>query len=53
MRLTLDASTLGDLSGMRAYAPAVEGLQEAAEVDLSRVEIPANRGLFVLVGRRE
>ncbi|MFQ5705054.1 MAG: glycoside hydrolase domain-containing protein [Gemmatimonadales bacterium] len=51
--LTVDPSTLGvaagAVSGLRAYAPAVEGLQDAAEVDLSQVQIPANRGLFVLV----
>ncbi len=34
---------------MRVYAPAVEGLQAEAEVDLSRVRVPANRGLFVLI----
>jgi hypothetical protein len=53
VRLTLDESILGELSQMRVYAPAVEGLQAEAEVDLSRVRVPANRGLFVLVGRRE
>jgi hypothetical protein len=49
--LTLDPATLGELSGLGAHAPAVEGLQAAAEVDLSRVVVPANQGLFVIVGR--
>ncbi len=50
--LTLDPGTLGDgVSGMRAVAPAVEGLQAAAEIDLSRVPIPANQGLFLIVRR--
>jgi hypothetical protein len=34
---------------MRAYAPAVGGLQDAAEVDLSAVRVPAGMGLFVVV----
>jgi Rib/alpha/Esp surface antigen-like repeat protein len=49
--LTLDPEVLGDLSGMQAHAPAVEGLQAAAEIDLSRVPIPANQGLFVIIER--
>jgi len=52
VRLTLDASTLGDLSQVRAHAPGVEGLQAAGEVDLSHVQVPANQGLFVLVVER-
>ena len=52
VRLTFDAGALGnDVSGMRAFAPAVEGLQAAAEIDLSRVPIPANQGLFLIVRR--
>jgi hypothetical protein len=47
--LTFDPVILGEMSGGRAYAPAVEGLQAASEVDLSRVSIPANQGLFVIV----
>ncbi|KPK61972.1 MAG: hypothetical protein AMS21_08450 [Gemmatimonas sp. SG8_38_2] len=49
VRLTFDASALGMESGWRAVAPAVEGLQSAAEVDLSAVQVPANQGLFVIV----
>jgi hypothetical protein len=48
--LRLDEEWLGRFSGMPARAPAVEGLQEAAELDLSQVLVPANQGLFVLVG---
>jgi hypothetical protein len=48
--LTLDPSTLGEFTGNPVYAPAVEGLQAAASVDLSRVPVPANQGLFLLVG---
>jgi len=36
-------------SHVRAYAPAVEGLQEAADIDLSAVRVPAGMGLFVVV----
>jgi hypothetical protein len=52
VRLTLATGTLGDMLELRAHAPAVAGLQEAAEVDVSRVRVPANQGLFVLVERR-
>lgn len=34
----------------RAFAPFVEGLQEEALIDLSRVPVPANQGLFVIIG---
>jgi len=47
--LTVDLSALGLEGGFRAYAPAVEGLQAAAELDLSAVPIPAGQGLFVVV----
>ncbi len=47
--LTLNPDALGVASGMRAQAPAVEGLQSAAEIDVSRVPVPANQGLFVIV----
>jgi hypothetical protein len=50
VRLTLEAGALGKFTGTRVYAPAVEGLQAAAELDLSSVRVPANQGLFVLVG---
>jgi len=49
VRLTVDAAALGLASGWRAFAPAVEGLQSEADVDLSAVRIPANQGLFVLI----
>ena len=35
---------------IRAYAPAVEGLQEPTEVDLSAVEVPAGMGVFLRLG---
>jgi len=47
--LQLDSETFGGASGMRARAPAVAGLQEAAEIDLSAVRVPANRGMFIIV----
>ncbi len=50
--LTLDPGRLGLVSGGLAHAPEVEGLQAAAEVDLTRVPVPANQGLFVLVAPR-
>jgi hypothetical protein len=33
-----------------ARLPAVVGLQEAAEVDLSAVLVPAGQGLWIVVG---
>jgi hypothetical protein len=36
-------------SGARALTPAVEGLQQAATVDLARLVIPANQGLWVVL----
>ena len=41
--------TSGTGTAARAYAPAVEGLQEETEVDLSAVRIPAGQGLFVVL----
>lgn len=41
----------GLLPGLRAYTPAVAGLQEFAEVDLSALRIPAGMGLWVVVER--
>jgi len=38
-------------AGIRALAPAVNGLQEAGEIDLSAVPVPAGQGLFVVVQR--
>jgi hypothetical protein len=49
VRVTLDSALLGGASAVRAHAPAVEGLQDSADVDLARVRVPANQGLFVIV----
>jgi hypothetical protein len=49
VRVTLDPEALRMTSDLRAHAPAVEGLQAAADVELLRVLVPANRGLFVIV----
>jgi len=44
---------MGDASGaetsIRAFTPAVEGLQAAGEVDLSAVKIPAGTGLWIIL----
>jgi hypothetical protein len=48
VRVTLDPALLGG-AAVRAHAPAVEGLQDSADVDLARVRVPANQGLFVIV----
>jgi hypothetical protein len=50
--VTIDRDARGVVPGGRAHAPFVEGLQTAAEVDLSQVRIPANQGLFVIVRPR-
>jgi hypothetical protein len=47
--LTVSPAVLREMPGLRAYAPEVEGLQEEAEIDLSRLRVPANQGLFVVV----
>jgi len=49
VNLTTDLAALGLAGGTSAWAPAVEGLQEAAEIDLSAVPVPAGQGLFVLL----
>jgi hypothetical protein len=51
--LSVDWEGLGLVSRTRAYAPAVEGLQAEAEVDLSAVTVPADQGLFLLVPASE
>jgi len=51
VRLRVDPEFLPVGSSARPYAPDVEGLQRAADVDLSRVRVPADRGLFVIVPR--
>ena len=47
--VAVDWNALGVAPGVHAHAPAVEGLQAAAKVDLSQVRVPANQGLFVIV----
>jgi hypothetical protein len=49
VELSVDFEALGLGADIRAYAPAVEGLQAEAEVDLSAVRVPAGQGLFVVV----
>ena len=49
VNVAVDWNALGVAPGVRAHAPAVKGLQAAAKVDLSRVRVPANQGLFVIV----
>ena len=47
--LTINPERLDGFVGTSAQVPSVDGLQSAAEVDLSRVVVPANMGLYVLV----
>lgn len=47
--LSVDLEALGLGPDIRAFAPAVEGLQAEAVVDLSAVRVPAGQGLFVIV----
>jgi hypothetical protein len=49
VNVTASLSSLGIEGNVRVHAPLVEGLQEAAEVDLAAVSVPAGQGLFVLV----
>jgi hypothetical protein len=49
VNLTLDLDALGLEQPLRAWAPAVEGLQDAAEIELGAVPVPAGQGLFVRV----
>lgn len=48
--LDVDWEALGLAPGATARAPAVAGLQEGGAVDLSAVRVPANQGLWVVVG---
>jgi hypothetical protein len=48
--LEVDWSALGLPAGSALRAPAVEGLQAAAGVDPGSVRVPANQGLWVVVG---
>jgi hypothetical protein len=56
LSLTLEPEGLGleesSLSGLQATAPAVAGLQEAKEIDLSAVPVPAGQGLFIVLRER-
>jgi len=47
--LAADWPALGLSPTARALAPALEGLQAEAEVDLSAVSVPAGQGLFLIV----
>jgi hypothetical protein len=47
--LSMDLETLGFGPDVRAWAPAVEGLQAESDVDLMAVRVPAGQGLFVIV----
>jgi len=47
--LSVDLEALGLGPDARAWAPAVEGLQVEADVDLMAVRVPAGLGLFVVV----
>lgn len=49
VELDLELEALGLGAVVRGYAPAVDGLQEEAEVDLSAVRVPAGWGLWVVV----
>ena len=47
VEVTLDLVGLEIEGPVRAWAPAVEGLQSEAEVDLGAVPVPAGQGLFL------
>ncbi len=49
MSVTIDGDALGMTSSVHALVPPVEGLQDATEVDLAQVRVPANQRLFVIV----
>ena len=48
--LGIDFEAFGLEGEARAFAPAVEGLQEASEVNLSAVAVPAGMGVFLVLG---
>lgn len=50
--LAVDLAAMGLPADVRAYAPAVAGLQAAADIDLRAVVVRANRGLFIRIDRR-
>jgi hypothetical protein len=49
VNLSLDLQALGLGPEVTARAPGVDGLQEAGDVDLSAVRVPAGQGLWVVV----
>jgi hypothetical protein len=49
--LELDLAAMGLPANVRVYAPAVAGLQPAAEVNPRAVVVPAKQGLFLRVER--
>mgnify|MGYP001556080444 FL=1 len=49
VELSLDLDALGLGPDVRAWAPAVEGLQAETEVELSAVRVPAGQGLFLIL----
>jgi hypothetical protein len=49
VNLSVDLEALGLGEGVSAYTPAVEGLQDEGDVDLSAVRVPAGMGLWVIV----
>jgi hypothetical protein len=51
--LAMNLPAMGFAGPVRVYAPAVPGLQPAAEVDPARVVIPAKQGLYLRVEGRK
>jgi len=49
VNLSVDLEALGLGDEVRAYTPAVEGLQAGGEVELSAVRVPGGMGLWVVV----
>ena len=52
LSLTMNLQAMGFSGPVRIWAPAVEGLQPAAEIDPRAVMIPAKRGLYLRVEAR-
>jgi len=50
--LTMNLQAMGFTGPVRVWAPAVEGLQPAGEIDPRAVVIPAKRGLYLRVDAR-
>jgi hypothetical protein len=53
INLRMNLKAMGFTGAVRVRAPAVEGLQPAAEIDPSAVVIPAKQGLYLLVEARK